>query len=487
MKTVGQLTPRHSSQILSSRIGVGFECLEREMWVDTPELYRMAGESGTKHARVQTGWFRCERKKGIYAFEWLEAIVGQLQAQGIQPWFSLSYGNLLYCTDSPSDDCAGYPPMETQKARDGWCAYVAALVERFSGRVKHYEIWNEPDCSGFWLKGPNAQEYVDLVKLTAPVIRRQDPAAKVVGGALGRSISHWLAFDIIHQYIELGIVEHIDAFTYHRYHILPELNRPEDYRLLRSLFDTSGGEHVALWQGESGCPSEPSTIEALANTPVTEAIQAKVALRSIVTDLAAGADYTCHFTLSDFKFYYRNGLIPKPTFFGLLTTDEPPRRKPAYAAFQNLCSLFDCDTVLSGQIKVGIELEPFPAAERFTFQELQIRLKTGIFTRNGYPFIAFWNPVDLIPAVAGNAPWQDKDVMMHVWTPGKHIERPIVIDPMTGAVYEPDVFRHPSPRTVELGNVPIRDYPMILTDHGALGIGAIQGMQKDVGRGGTQI
>lgn len=464
MRFIGQLTPRHANQIFRSRIGVGFECLDRQMWDDTPELYRLAGESGAKHARVQTGWFRCERGKGVYAFAWLDAIVDKLRAQGIQPWLSLSYGNRLYCPESTSDDCAGYPPLETPEARAGWCAFVEALVRHFSDRVTHYEIWNEPDCSGFWLKGPNAEAYMDLVALTSPVIRKQDPEAKVVGGALGRSISHWRAFDIIQQYLELGLVNHVDAFTFHRYHILPELNRPEDFRLLRAMFDANGGAHVALWQGESGCPSQPSTIEALADTPVNEDIQAKVAIRSIMTDLAAGVDYTCYFTFSDFKYYYRNGLIPKPTHFGLVTADDPPRTKPAYGAFRNLCTLLDGDTALCDDIKLGIELEPFPPAERFTFQELQIRLKTACFRRKGFPFLAFWNPVDLIPEVAGNPPWRCRDVMLQIWTPGKPLAQPVLIDPMSGDVFEPEGVRQPSSRTIVIPAVPIKDYPMILTD-----------------------
>ncbi len=468
MKPIGTLRPVHSKAIARSKIGVGFECLEREMWEDTPDLYRLAGASGTKHARVQTGWFRCEREKGTYDFAWLEAIVDKLREQGIQPWFNLGYGNKHYCTESGSDDCAGYPPIADEAARTGWCNYVKALVRHFAGKVTHYEIWNEADCSGFWLRGPNCDEYMELVKLTSPVIRASDARAKVIGGAIGRSIALQYAFDIILNYLEQGIARHIDAFTYHRYHIMPELNRSSDNRLLRKLFDEHGGAHVELWQGESGCPSVPSTIEALANTPVTETIQAKVALRSIVTDLAFGVDYTCYFTLSDFKYYYRNGLIPKPTYFGLLTTDAPPRAKPAFYAFQNLCTLFDDQTELAEDLKVDIELDPFPEEERFTFQELKIRLHTATFRRHGWPLIAYWEAADLIPEVAGNPPYQVRELLLQLWTAGKPLQRPVVIDPATGELFEPETVTVHSARRLELGPAPLKDYPMILTDYAAI-------------------
>ncbi len=468
LQLIGNLRTRHSRDIASSRIGVGFECLEREMWEDTPQLYRLAGETGAKHARVQTGWFRCERERGTYHFDWLEEIVDKLLAQGIHPWFNLSYGNPLYCSGAESPDCAGFPPLFSHAARSAWSAFVAALVTHFSGKVTHYEIWNEPDCSGFWRHGPNAAEYMDLVTLTSPVIRQTDPKAKVIGGALGRSIAHLSAFEIACQYAQLGIAAYIDAFSFHRYHIMPELSRPEDYRLLRRLFNDHGGAHVELWQGESGCPSRAATIEALSDTPVTEDIQAKVALRSIVTDLAAGIDYTCYFSFSDFRFYHRNGLRRNPTYFGLLTTDDPPRPKPAYHAFRHLCTLFDDATTPCETAKLGIELDPFPPDERFTFQERQIRLKTALFQRHGRPFVAFWEPAALIPDAPGNPPHEPKEVFLQLWTYGQQIDRPVVIDPMTGNIFEPAKIVKTSPRILECGPVPVKDYPMLLADAGSV-------------------
>jgi len=468
MKKIAVLSPRSSNQIRSSKIGVGFECIERRMWNDTPELYRFAGETGVKHARVLTGWFRTETEKGKYDFAWLDRIVDNLLEQGIRPWFCLSYGNKLYC-DSPSDDSAGYPPLFTPEARQAWKNYVAATVSRYRGKVIYYEIWNEPNCSGFWLRGPNEKEYFDLVQLTSPVIRENDPDARVIGGANGMSISTWVSFRSLYAQLEQGICKYIDAYTFHRYHILPELAAPEDYRMLRKAFDTHGGKHVKLWQGESGCPSVPSKTEALSGTPVNETVQAKVLARSILNDLMNGLDYTCYFTLSDFKFYYRNGLIPNPNYFGILTFDDPPRRKPAYYAFQTLCNLFDDDTALCDEYKV--ELAPFPYVEkeRFSFQEMRIHLKQAKFERKGYPLFAFWMPSDLLP----ESPFKEKEIMIRLWTsnPEKQLKHPVLIDPITQEIFEAEIYhdpffdKHPSDHiSLDLIHVPVRDYPMILTD-----------------------
>ena len=466
MKKIASFSPRTSNQIRSSKIGVGFECIERKMWDDTPELYRFAGETGVKHARVLTGWFRTETEKGKYDFSWLDRIVGNLLEQGIRPWFCLSYGNRLYC-DSPSDDSAGYPPLFTPEARMAWQNYVAAVVSRYREKVLFYEIWNEPNATGFWSHGPNMEEYFDLVQLTSPVIRANDPDAEVIGGANGHSIATMMSFYALYQLLELGICKYIDIYTFHRYHILPELAAPEDYRMLRNAFDTHGGAHVKLWQGESGCPSVASETEALSGTPVNEEIQAKVLTRSLLNDLMNGLDYTSYFTLSDFKYYYRNGLIPKPNYFGLLTFDAPPRRKPAYYAFQTLCNLFDDDTVLSDEYKV--ELNPFPylESERFSFQEMRIHLKQAKFMRREYPLYVFWMPSNLFSPDSG-----EKEIMIRLWVPkgNKQLKKPVLIDPVTQEIFEPEIYddpffkKFPAARTMDLIHVPVRDYPLIVTD-----------------------
>ena len=289
------------------------------------------------------------------------------------------------------------------------------------------------------------------------------------------SISWWIGHHDIYEYIKRGICPLIDAFTFHRYHILPELNRPEDLRMLRAMFDENGGKHVELWQGESGCTSKSAETEAFANLPVNEEIQVKVALRSIMTDLKNGLDYTCYFTMSDYKYYYRNGLLPKPHFFGLVTFDDPPRRKPVYHGIQTLANLFDEDTVPCDTIKCQLDLLPFPPEQRFTFQEKLIQMQLATFRRKGYPLVAWWMPADLIPEIAGNPPYQPFNALFRIWTPGLNIRTPVLIDPLTQEVFEPERFDDPWLKKrkcdlppADLSAIPVRDYPMILTDREAV-------------------
>lgn len=222
MKRIGKISPRTSNQIQSSRIGIGFECLDRKMWDDVDEVYDYAVATGAKYARVQTGWSRTELVRGQYDFTWLDRTVDKLLAGGIQPWLNLGYGNMLY-TDAPAPDACGWVPLYIEEARTGWRNYIAALVRHFRDRVSLYEVWNEPYSKGFWLPGPPSQsEYVELVKLTAEVIRGILPEAKIIGGNTGTEL--WFA-PCIEEYMKLGLGRYLDVYSYHRYRSCRRLKR----------------------------------------------------------------------------------------------------------------------------------------------------------------------------------------------------------------------------------------------------------------------
>jgi len=54
------------------------------------------GELGVKHARIQSGWAKCEKQKGVYEFDWLDECVYGLNQQTVKPWMCLCYGNPIY-------------------------------------------------------------------------------------------------------------------------------------------------------------------------------------------------------------------------------------------------------------------------------------------------------------------------------------------------------------------------------------------------------
>jgi sugar phosphate isomerase/epimerase len=77
MKKLGNLKTKQSSEIKESRIGIGFECLDRDLY--KPEkCYDLFAKTGAKFARCQTGWAKVERIKGVYDWAWLDDVIDNL-------------------------------------------------------------------------------------------------------------------------------------------------------------------------------------------------------------------------------------------------------------------------------------------------------------------------------------------------------------------------------------------------------------------------
>lgn len=57
-------------------------------------------------------------------------------------------------------------------------------MTRYRGKVKWYEIWNEPDGQWCWKTGVSPEEYGDFALATARAIHEADPEAKAIAGVL---------------------------------------------------------------------------------------------------------------------------------------------------------------------------------------------------------------------------------------------------------------------------------------------------------------
>jgi polysaccharide biosynthesis protein PslG len=437
---LGRLKPSHSKSIKASPLSIGFETLDRRLF-DPERTYEHLGRLGVKWARVQTGWSRCETAKGKYDFRWLDEIVDALGEQGIQTWFNLGYGNRLHTTDAPDAAAVGFAPAFTQTARAGWASFVKAIAEHFADRVKCWEIWNEPNCEIFWRpQKPSAAGYVELVKLTAPLIRSRIPDAKIIGGALAGCDLPYIS-----ECLKAGLADHVHRISFHPYSTHPE----EDEAFVAAVRKQLGKRHstVKLWQGECGCPSDPNTDRGTdeKGRKWTERAQAKWLLRRVLTDLRQDLDLSSYFNTVDLTRYNFGDSRPWPgQSYGVLRgKDYSP--KPSYDAYQSLCSLFDAQT------KRDPRLEAIADGNA-------PKLTTAAFVRNGRALYACWSATDLLEAV------KPATVSLRLPTAAfARIERPVLIDPLSQRVYAAQGAATGTGE-VALTDLRLLDYPLIVTD-----------------------
>ena len=84
----GHLRVRSASEWHSSRLGIGFEKLDRAVF-EPERAYDKLEKVGIKWVRIQSGWARTEKEPGVYDFAWLDDIVDNLIARGMIPWMCL--------------------------------------------------------------------------------------------------------------------------------------------------------------------------------------------------------------------------------------------------------------------------------------------------------------------------------------------------------------------------------------------------------------
>ena len=139
---IGTIKPRSTSAIESSRITVGCETLDRNH-TDFNAYKAYLAPLGAKKIRLQAGWAKCEKVKGVYDWKWLDEVIDYAVANKIEPWLETSYGNPIY------EGGGGINLLNSlMTSPEGYAAYdrwVEALVTRYKDRVHEWEIWNEPD------------------------------------------------------------------------------------------------------------------------------------------------------------------------------------------------------------------------------------------------------------------------------------------------------------------------------------------------------
>jgi len=68
--------------------------------------------------------------------------------------------------------------------------FVNALVSRYRGRIRYYQIWNEPNIYPEWGSyGISPEKYTELLKIGAARAREADPQVKIISGALASTIA----------------------------------------------------------------------------------------------------------------------------------------------------------------------------------------------------------------------------------------------------------------------------------------------------------
>lgn len=463
MQRLGKIAARLSTEVESSPFGFNYGGNASNAPEAMDTLLGYAERTGFKWMRLSALWHRIEKGRGAYGFADSDPLIVATMERGFQPYLLIGGGNDLY-TSGP-----GGRPTESEEALAGWQSFLRATVEHYAAmRVKHWEIWNEPNHGVSWHGGANPEEYARLLVAASEAIRAADPEAVILAGSLaGVDIGFTDAF------MDAGAAEAFDVLTFHPYSSAPESTFEPMQRLRQTVHKHN--PKIRLWQGECGYPSSGDTIHGRPGNPWGLVIQAKYLLRRFLTDLLAEIEVDSWYILSDWKAtpeqvarrqasrHRPRGRDAGVNTKGLLYhgTWQP---KPGYYAAQHIGALIDGRAKLDPEIKMD-----FAIREEGTFYGLvdpgekrfpMVPWTAAFVDNEGTSMIAWW------------VPWQMQEIVrparVDLAIRGAEFQVPVLVDLLDGNVYP--VLTEQTDGVLRVKGVPLADYPFMLVERRSLSL-----------------
>lgn len=175
-----------------------------------PERVRLIAETGARVTRVDFFWANiaperpaAPRDPDDAAYDWArtDLTVRELQKAGITPIVAV-YNSPVWATDAPAPE-PGIAVNTNAPDPDAFADFMAAVATRYAGdftprgadeplpAVTRFELWNEPNLSGFLTpqvedgKRVALDNYAAMVKAAYPAVKRSNPDATVIAGVAG--------------------------------------------------------------------------------------------------------------------------------------------------------------------------------------------------------------------------------------------------------------------------------------------------------------
>lgn len=299
-------------------------------------------DSNASWLRVATLWRMAEPENTTPAnYNW-DAVDRPFAAANRDVWGGKVIGTIQQAPDWAAQKPDG--PLNGANYLD-FAEFVRAVVERYDGDgiddapgspvINYWEFYNEPDATfntnfGRW--GEYGAQYANMLATAYPAVKAANPHAKVLLGGLAYDWFQDQNGPYVRRFLDdvlkAGGGNYFDIMNFHSYPSFAKSWAPhgpgllEKTQHLRNLLQSYGYDKPFMVT-EAGWHSDNPP-----NFPGSEEIQSRYVVELFVQSFAADVDVMIWWMLNDpGGFAYDNGLV---------TNDEPPRRKQAFKAFQTI-------------------------------------------------------------------------------------------------------------------------------------------------------
>ena len=298
-------------------------CTHTGRWSKADQIREVeaAALCGAKVIRESIEWGGLQPAEGEWNWEPMDFLVNSYGAVGIELQSLLAFTAKWAAPLEKQNSKNWLDWSRCQPDLNAWRNYVRSMAERYRGRIRYWEVWNEPDLAGF--NGMSLEEYVELQKAAYEEIQKVAPEAFVMSGGFATMSDHpgRKDKDFHRNYLKLAK----GAFEVHAYHehgSFLQYAQLVDGRFLPMRAET--GTEVPWYANET----------AIASMNGSEKNQAVTLFKKLLFAWARGAiGYTWYDLRND-------GWEPANAehHYGMVTNDFQP--KPVYSVFNHLAGLY---------------------------------------------------------------------------------------------------------------------------------------------------
>lgn len=258
-----------------------------------------------------TDWGAVEPEQGKWSWDALDKQMKYLDEH------KFVYGAILVGTPKwNKKDAPGTLPVNNLP---GWSNYATELAKHVKGKVRHFEVWNEPP--NFTGKDQTPADYAKIVVASYDAVKAVDPTALVGLAAKSAHVNY------LEQVIKAGAKDHFDYIILH------------PYEVLNGIADNTGSESVYMHV-------VPTVRKMLAaQNPAKKDVP--IIFTELGSDAKKGADHQAHALIKAYTMGIAQGVECIQWFegrdgdsgpMGLLDNMGKPR--PAYAAMGQMIKHF---------------------------------------------------------------------------------------------------------------------------------------------------
>jgi len=220
--------------------GIGINLFQQQIWWYAYQTPLMA-KAGVHWIRPWLAWENTwavqEPEQGKWDTRALDAALRRMDRYGQR------YQIILFNAPSWATGASGWsaPPVDKMGL---WSEYIERLVRQYRGRIRYYEVWNEPDLMWPEETRHSGEHYLAMLKATWEAAKRADPECVMLG------LSHAGYEEWLERVGRLGAKDYLDAVTIHSYAAPHEFVQQVKRR--RAILERHGMGGKPLWINELG-------------------------------------------------------------------------------------------------------------------------------------------------------------------------------------------------------------------------------------------